>query len=121
MRQYRVVPAQNANQPPLELLWARLETVVLAAVDMVDVAETCRYLLGDHPEAKDHGDGAPWRVRRTLETGLFVTYARPFAISRKGGHLSRAGGLSENLRKYHDEIVERRNTVYATLLDPTSS
>jgi hypothetical protein len=55
----------------------------------------------------------PWHVRRTLETGLFVTYARPFVDARGGGQIKRARGLSDELRASHDDIVNRRNRVYA--------
>src|SRR5215472_15791939 len=30
-------------------------------------------------------DGAHWRVRRALETGMIVTYARPFTPTRNAG------------------------------------
>jgi hypothetical protein len=103
----------NAADKKLELLWARMESLVLAAVDMVDVIETCRYLLDEHPEAKGHGAALPWRIRRTLETGMFVTYARPFVRSRRGGHLNRSRDLNGESRKDHDDILVRRDQVYA--------
>ena len=102
------------TQVELERLYARLETLILAGGDMFDVLETSRYLLGDHPEAASgHDGGMPWHVRRTLETGLFVTYARPFVEARGGGQMKRAPGLSDELQTWHDDIVYRRNSVYA--------
>ncbi len=80
---------------------------------MFDVIETSRYLLGEHPEAEGHDRQMPWHVRRTLETGLFVTYARPFVQTRGSGHMKRAPGLNAELQASHDEIVFRRNRVYA--------
>jgi hypothetical protein len=90
-----------------------MESLVLAAVDMVDVIETCHYLLDEHPEAKGHGATLPWRTRRTLETGVFVTYARPFVRSRRGGHMNRSKDLNNESKKDHDDILLRRDQVYA--------
>jgi hypothetical protein len=94
----------------MEHLYDRLETLVLAGVDMFDVYETSGYLLGEHPDAREHDGELPWHVRRTLETGLFVTYARPFIGNRR---IARARGLSEELRAFHDDMVFRRHRVYA--------
>ena len=100
-------------QVRLEHLYTRLETLIFAGGDMFDVIETSRYLLGEHPEAEGHDRQMPWHVRRTLETGLFVTYARPFVQTRGSGHMKHAPGLSAELQASHDEIVFRRNRVYA--------
>jgi len=97
----------------LDYLYARLEALILAGADMFDVYETSQYLLGEHPDAPGHDDKIPWHVRRTLETGLFVTYARPFIGARRGGQMKRARGLSDELRAFHDDMVFRRNRVYA--------
>jgi hypothetical protein len=97
----------------LEFLYARLEALILAAVDMNDAAETAMYLLDDHPDARGHGGKMPWHVRRTLETGMFVTYARPFADTRGRPSMKRVSQLSKELRAAHDDIVQRRNRVYA--------
>ncbi len=43
----------KGSDPKLELLWARMESLAFAAVNMVDVIETCSYLLGEHAEAKE--------------------------------------------------------------------
>lgn len=93
----------------------RLHALVLGAIDMYDAWEAARYLLGDHPEAAGHATGAPWRVRRTMETGMFVTYARPFVHSRGVGlpRLKRAVNLTAELRESHEEILSRRDAVYA--------
>jgi hypothetical protein len=76
---------------------------------------TARYLLGDHPEAAGHAAVAPWRVRRTMETGMIVTHARPFVDSRGAGlpRLKRTVIMTAELRESHEEILSRRNAVYA--------
>lgn len=81
---------------------------------MFDAFETSRYLLGEHPDTTPgHDGGMPSHVRRTLETGLFITYARPFIEARGIGQMKRVPGLSAKLRGFHDDIVNRRNQVYA--------
>src|SRR5712692_7374699 len=87
----------------LEFLYMRLEALILAAVDMNDAFETALYLGDDHPDARGHGGKMPWHVRRTLETGMFVTYARPFAETRGRPSMKRASGLSGDLRSAHDD------------------
>lgn len=98
-----------------EHLYRRLHALVLGGSDMYDVLQTAQYLLGQHAEAPGHDGSLPWHVRRTLETGLFVTYARPFVEGRGRGlpQLKRARGLSAELQASHADILERRNTVYA--------
>jgi hypothetical protein len=99
----------------VEYLYQRLHALVLGGIDMHDVLETATYLLGEHSEAPGHDGGMPWRARRTLETGIFVTYARPFTETRRPGlpHLKRARGLSPEQRESHAEILSRRHQVYA--------
>lgn len=99
----------------LETLYKRLHAYLLGGVDMHDVIETADYLRGQHVRAAGHDAGMPWRARRTLETGIFVTYARPFTEARGGGlpKLKRARGLPEELLKAHRDILERRHEVYA--------
>lgn len=82
---------------------------------MYDVLQTAQYLRGEHPNAPGQVADLPWHVRRTLETGMFVTYARPFVDVRGRGlpQLKRARGLSAELRASHEGILERRNRVYA--------
>lgn len=82
---------------------------------MYDVLQTAQYLRGEHPGALGHDRILPWHVRRTLETGMFVTYARPFVETRGRGlpQLKRARGLSAELQVSHADILERRNRVYA--------
>jgi hypothetical protein len=106
---------KSQSDHQLELLYRRLHALALGGSDMHDVLETARYLRGEHAEVPGHDGGVPWHVRRVLETGMFVTYARPFAEARRPGlpRLKRAAGLSEELRATHNEILERRNKVYA--------
>ena len=86
----------------------RAEALILASRDLLDVAICADQLLVVAGTASQLHP----RVRRVLETGILVTYARPFS-----GHSSRtirpARGLSPELRKFHDEIIGRRNKVYA--------
>lgn len=95
-------------------LWLRLLALHLGASDMWDVWQSGRYLLGEDEEALGHADGLPEKVRRTLETGMIVSYARPFVDTRRGlPQMKRARGLSDELRATHKEILVRRHTVYA--------
>ncbi len=80
---------------------------------MSDVLESAHYLLGEHGDAPGHDGGMPWRARRTLETGMFVTYARPFTGSRGLQKLDRAPGVSRELIETHAQIVDLRHTIYA--------
>jgi len=103
------------TSPNLEALYRRLHALILGGVDMHDVLETAQYLRGEHPGAAGHDGGMPWRARRTLESGMFVAYSRPFVDSRRRGlpQLKRASGLSAELQDSHKEILSRRNSVYA--------
>jgi len=47
-----------------------------------------------------------------LEVGTLVTYCRPFS-GGSGRTISPAPDLPPQLREFHDDIVRRRNTVYA--------
>lgn len=95
-----------------EGLYDRLDGLYLAGADMHSALMTARYLQGIHPEAQGHVGGVPTEVRRGLETGMVVTCARPFN-NNPPRHLRLVGGLSEDLRSTHDEVLKRRNTVYA--------
>lgn len=99
----------------LEALHRRLKALVFGGVDMCDVLQTALYLRGDHSEAPGHDGGMPWRARRTLEAGMFVVYARSFTRTRRDGlpRLDRAAGLTGDLCKSHEEILSRRDRVYA--------
>jgi hypothetical protein len=54
-------------------------------------------------------------VRRALEAGMVITYARPFLEARGKGlpKLSPAKRLGSELKASHDELMRRRNSVYA--------
>ncbi len=52
------------------------------------------------------------RVQRVLETGVLVTYARAFS-GKPSRTIQVSSGLSPDLRKFHNEIIGRRNKVYA--------
>lgn len=108
------MPPPSEGPSPSQLR-ARLHALLLGVADMDDVGETASYLLGDHPEARGHDGEMPWRARRTLEAGMVVTYARPFAHTRGGGlpKLGRRSNLPTALLATHDELLRRRNVVYA--------
>ena len=106
---------RNDASPNREALYRRLHALLLGGVDMHDVFETAHYLRDTHSDATGHADGMPWRARRTLESGMFVAYARPFVDGRGRGlpQLKRAQGLTAELRDSHVEILRRRDNVYA--------
>jgi hypothetical protein len=94
-------------------LTRRLHALLLGGADMQDALETAQSLL-EQAEISGHAR-LHWRVQRTLETGMFITYARPFTKSRRNGlpTLKLAQDLTKELVDSHNEIVRRRNTVYA--------
>jgi hypothetical protein len=91
-----------------EQLLRRAEVLHLASRDLWDVGICVDHLLA--------AAGTPFqlhpRVRRTLESGILVTYARPFS-GPSSRTIRRGRGLSLELQKFHDEIIDRRNKVYA--------
>lgn len=95
-----------------EQLYRQLEGLYLAGGDMHSVLLTARYLQGLHPDAPGQVERVPPEVRRILETGMFVAYARPFTNTRFR-RLARVRGISKDLHHTHEEILRRRNTVYA--------
>ena len=97
----------------IDVLARRLKALILGGIDMTDVVGSADYLLALHADAHTYGADVPWRAGRTLETGMFVTYARPFTKSRGLKKLERAPQLSSDLADLHREIVDLRNTVYA--------
>jgi hypothetical protein len=93
-----------------ERLYERLDALFLAGGDFYSVLMTARYL--QRLEEEEETEQVPLEARRILETGLFVTYARPFC-NKPPRHVSLLKGLSEELQKTHQEALKRRNTVYA--------
>lgn len=91
-----------------ETQWSRrLQALLLGGEDMLDVTEAARYLIRDDTNIDA-------RVRRTLEAGMFVSYARSFVETRGGlPKLNRASNLSADLLDSHKQIIRRRNAVYA--------
>src|SRR2546426_8238359 len=87
------------------------DAVRLAGESMFDVIAAAEFLrdtwLPNQPAGADHV-----RVRTALETGMFVTYARPFTQSQLH-RLAPARGLTPEQRQLHEEILELRNSVYA--------
>jgi hypothetical protein len=80
------------------------------STDATEVA--ARYLIATHPTA---GVEIDWRVRRVLEAGMFVTYARAFNESRGDPPLPPAptSGLTPSERSVHDWAIEERSRVWA--------
>ena len=91
-----------------EALTRRAECLYLARRDFWDVGICVDFLLDD---ADLVAQLSP-RVRQTLETGMLVTYARPFR-GRSGRAISPARDLSQELHEFHEDIIARRNQVYA--------
>jgi hypothetical protein len=91
-----------------EGLKRRAEFLFLVCRDFWDVAMCVDHLLDPSGPAA-HLDP---RVRQVLEAGTLVTYCRPFS-GGSGRTISPAPDLSAELRSFHDDIVQRRNTVYA--------
>lgn len=96
-----------------ERLGIRLKALVLARLDMQSAHETAAYLLGEHEAARGHDAGLPLAARRTLETGLVVTYARPFTESRGGLTVSPARNLSPDLLAVHKQLLDLRKQFFA--------
>lgn len=85
---------------------------------MTDVVATSEHLRRSLPRTSRQSSRAELlprdHVRRTLETGMFVIYARPFTRSRGLPKLEPAlAGLPEDVCLSHHEIIERRHRVYA--------
>jgi len=75
----------------------------------MDVIASAEFLLAWHASVPDDDDTA--RVRSTLETGMFVIYARPFTSGLQ--MFSSARRLTSEQRDLHDQILELRHSVYA--------
>jgi len=78
---------------------------------MVDVIAAAEYLLAHPPGPNEDEDEA--RVRRVLETGMVITYARSFTKSRGFVKLGRPAGLNPALRSLHDQMLTFRDVLYA--------
>ena len=90
-------------------------------IDMDFARNTARYLhdtfgVGTVP-ADDDERGYTWRVRRTLEAGLFAVYGRAFVDTRSPGvyrvpRLKPPPTLPDTLRELHDWMLEQRSLIY---------
>lgn len=78
---------------------------------MLDVIAAAEYLLAHRPGPNEDQDEA--RLRRVLETGMVITYARPFTKSRGFAKLGAPAGLEPRLRSLHDQILTFRAVLYA--------
>ena len=107
------MPKEEVADPD-EPLRRRVDALVLGAIDMWETFESARFLLGEHPEAPGRQSDLPSRVSRTLEAGMLLTYVRPFSAGRGSGipALKRASTLTPELRASHEELMQRRNSVY---------
>jgi hypothetical protein len=86
----------------------RAEFLHLACRDFWDVGICVDYLL----DAASSATQLDARVRLVLETGMLITYARPFS-GGSGRTISAASELSQALKEFHEDILHRRNKVYA--------
>jgi hypothetical protein len=84
---------------------ARRERLLRSISDMDDAAVAARWLHETHPAGFDD-----FRLRIVMETGLFVTYARPFTEGRGNPPLPLAptSGLTNDQRRIHAWAIERR-------------
>jgi hypothetical protein len=87
----------------------RLAAQLFAISDMYAVVSAAHMLVSDIGEQRlDSGD------RLALETGLVVSYARPFTQSRGGYQLQPADEPDdEDARELHEWLLAQRNRVYA--------
>ena len=83
-----------------------LRRLKLAAIDMRQVEDTARAMLQR---------GGFRYFERVLETGIVVTYARPYLASNRGGHLGRRWWPPAGPeREFHRRLIEElRNPYYA--------
>jgi hypothetical protein len=84
---------------------ARRERLLRSISDMDDAAVAARWLHETYPAGFDD-----FRLRIVMETGLFVTYARPFTEGRGNPPLPVAPttGLTDEQRRIHAWAIERR-------------
>jgi hypothetical protein len=100
----------NDETKKLEAVRRLRDALRLAGEGMRDVIATAEFLRAWPLDATEDDDLV--RVRATLETGMFVTYARPFTASGLN-RLNSASGLSRDLCDLHDDIIGLRHRVYA--------
>ncbi len=97
----------GSNNDELAAMRRRRDAIRLAGEGMLDVIETAELLrywpVGD-------GDDVD-RIRRVIETGMFVVYARPFTGSPL--HVERARALTARQLELHQELIDLRHNVYA--------
>lgn len=89
----------------------RLRRLRLAAIDMGLVASTARALA--------HRGGPARLFERVLETGLIVTYARPYLASNRAGLGRRWRPESADDRALHDRIIDELRDPYHAHADRT--
>lgn len=89
----------------------RLRRLRLAAKDMELVAETARALADRRGPAR--------MFERVLETGLIVTYARPYLDSSKAGLGGKWRPTDKADRRFHDRIITELRHPYHAHADHT--
>lgn len=99
---------EQNNDDVREKLGSRLQALFLGGQDMVDVANTVKYLVENFADLNPS-------TKRVLEAGLTVTYARPFLPADKKSlpQLNRASNLADDLLDSHNQLIKRRNADYA--------
>src|SRR5690349_3482897 len=87
----------------------RIQALLFGVSDMTCVEVTAEHLLEGDPRPGPRTGS----LRRTVEAGLVVVYARPFIESRGLPRLSPAAFDTEHLRGVHAAFLEQRHQVYA--------
>jgi hypothetical protein len=106
-----VAEAPTPEEPRALAEEARRERLLRSISDMDDAAVAARWLHATHWENPEQRPGFDdLRLRMVMETGLFVTYARPFTEARGNPPLPFAptSGLTDKQRRIHEWVLDRR-------------
>jgi hypothetical protein len=103
-------PAGDALERLVDQLhgYDRIARFRFAATDMEIAAQAASGLI----EAEE-GRGSARAYRRVIETGMVVTYARPFLASNEAGLGERWWPKDEAERAVHDELIDLRGEYHA--------
>ncbi|MHB8469017.1 MAG: hypothetical protein ACYDCH_04575 [Gaiellaceae bacterium] len=91
--------------------------LLLAAEDMRQAATAARFLKGLRVETGETMTEDQYHLIHVLETGLVVTYMRPFSRSHSFEPLTRDEFVPTNWHALHEELKDLRNKVYAHIDD----
>jgi hypothetical protein len=98
------------QSPREEAEQGRRQRLLTAISDMDEAALAARWLHATHTEVEEEPGFDDFRLRIVMETGMFVSYARPFTQSRGERNLPLAPtrGLTVEQRGVHEWALERR-------------